>query len=74
MGFESDVKRMEEIVEELRKNDTSLDTAIQLFEEGVGIASRVDEELTLMERKVEILLTPPDSEGEAILEPYETKK
>jgi exodeoxyribonuclease VII small subunit len=74
MGFETDVKRMEEIVEQLRKNDTSLDTAIQLFEEGVRIASRVDEELTEMERKVEILLTPPDSDGEAELAPFEAKR
>ena len=70
MGFESDVKKMEEIVDKLRKNETSLDEAIKLFEEGVGIADRVDEELSRMERKVEVLLTPPGSQEPAELAPF----
>jgi exodeoxyribonuclease VII small subunit len=70
MGFESDVKKMEEIVDKLRKNETSLDEAIQLFEQGIGIAARVDEELSRMERKVEILLTPPMSQEQAELAPF----
>lgn len=69
MGFESDVRKMEEIVDKLRKNETSLDEAIKLFEEGVGIAARVDEELSRMERKVEVLLTPPGSQDPAELAP-----
>ena len=70
MGFESDVKKMEEIVDKLRKNETSLDEAIKLFEEGVVIAVRVDEELSRMERKVEVLLTPPGSQEPAELAPF----
>jgi exodeoxyribonuclease VII small subunit len=70
MGFESDVKKMEEIVDKLRKNETSLDEAIKLFEEGVGIAARVDEELSRMERKVQVLLTPPGSQDQAELAPF----
>ncbi len=64
------IQEKEEIVDKLRKNETSLDEAIKLFEEGVGIAVRVDEELSRMERKVEVLLTPPGSQAPAELAPF----
>ena len=60
MGFEQDMKRMEAITEKLKSNETPLEEAIALFEEGVGIARSVEKQLTEIERKVEILLTPTD--------------
>jgi len=71
MSFENDVQRMEEITGKLRNNGTTLDEAITLFEEGVKIAARVESGLSKIERKVEILLTPPDSSDEARLAPFE---
>ena len=60
MSFETDMKRMEEITGKLKNNETPLEEAIALFEEGVGIAKLVEKQLTEIERKVEILLTPTD--------------
>lgn len=70
MGFEEDMKRLEEIAGQLRSNERSLDEAIALFEEGVRIARRIEKSLSEMERKIEILLTPPDSDEEASLAPF----
>lgn len=60
MSFESDMARMEEITNRLQDNSVPLEESIKLFEEGVGIARRVEKELTEIERKVEILTSPPD--------------
>ncbi len=73
MPYETDVKRMEEIAQTLRDNKTPLEEAIKLFEDGVLIANRVEKELNELERKVEVLLNPPDSEElEARTAPFET--
>ncbi|MFA7643574.1 MAG: exodeoxyribonuclease VII small subunit [Sphaerochaetaceae bacterium] len=58
MSIETDIKRMEEITAKLKDNQTPLEEAIKLFEEGVGIADALEKQLASMERKVEILLTP----------------
>lgn len=73
MPYETDIKRMEEIAELLRDNQTTLDKAVALFEEGVKIANRVEKELTEIERKVEILLNPvQETEDNTIrTEPFE---
>jgi exodeoxyribonuclease VII small subunit len=61
MAYETDVKRMEEIAELLRDNKTSLDESINLFEEGMQIAQRVEKELSSIERKIEMLMTSPEA-------------
>ena len=73
MPYETDIKRMEEIAELLRDNQTTLDKAVALFEEGIKIANRVEKELTKIERKVEILLNPPQEtdESSARTEPFD---
>lgn len=60
MSFERDMARMEEITNRLQDNSVPLEESIKLFEEGVGIARRVEKELTEIERKVEILTSPVD--------------
>lgn len=60
MSIEEDIKRMEQITAKLKDNTTPLEEAIALFEEGIGIAKSVENRLTQMERKVEMLVTPPE--------------
>lgn len=73
MSIEQDIKRMEEITAKLKDNETALEEALSLFEEGVKIAKSVETQLTRMERKVEILVTPPEDSvaEEPDLEPFE---
>jgi len=66
--FEGALKRLEEIVTQLERNELDLEQALQTFEEGVKLvrfcASRLDE----AERRIEMLLA--DKEGRLRAEPF----
>ncbi|AEC02009.1 exodeoxyribonuclease VII small subunit [Parasphaerochaeta coccoides] len=66
MSFENDMKRIEEITERLRDRSTPLDDALKLFEEGAKLARKVDESLSKMERKVEILVGNPEEDASGV--------
>ena len=68
MSFETDMERMEEITKRLQEESIPLEESIKLFEEGVGIARRVEKELAEIERRVEILVSPLDEKP--VLEPF----
>ncbi|MGI6433604.1 MAG: exodeoxyribonuclease VII small subunit [Sphaerochaetaceae bacterium] len=70
MSIEKDIQRMQEITTLLKSSDTALDEAMKLFEEGVGIAKRVEKQLQQMEQKVEQLIGVSE-EQEAIVESFE---
>ncbi len=52
MTYEKAIKRLEEIVELLEKNDATLEESMKLFEEGVKLTAYCNEQLTLAEQKV----------------------
>ena len=52
MSFESDVRRLEEIVAELESQDLSLDRALRLFEEGVERLRAASAQLAAAEAQV----------------------
>ncbi len=54
--FEKSMDRLDEILKTLEANDQPLDTTIQLFEEGLGLAEECDKQLSSFEKKVEELL------------------
>jgi exodeoxyribonuclease VII small subunit len=54
--FETALKRLEEIVRKLENGDLSLDSALELFEEGVQLSRFCHGKLESAERRVEILL------------------
>lgn len=60
MTFEDALKRLEEIVKILEKAETSLDSSISLFEEGIALKKFCQEKLDSAEKKIKII-----SEGEA---------
>ena len=54
-SLESSLKRLEEIVESLERGDTSLDDAVNLYEEGVQISKGCAEKLKAAELKIKKL-------------------
>ena len=53
MSFESDLKRMEEITDLLKKDDTGLEEAIKLYEEATELGKKLNRTLSEIERKIE---------------------
>jgi exodeoxyribonuclease VII small subunit len=58
--FESALKSLEDIVQQLEKGDLSLDRALELFEEGVKVSRFCHGKLEEAERKVETLIKAAD--------------
>ena len=56
ISFEESMKRLEEIADELEKNDMDLDTSVKKFEEGMKLSSRCNKMLEEAEKKITILI------------------
>ena len=54
--FETALRRLEEIVKKLESGDLPLDSALELFEEGIRLSRFCTSTLERAERRVEILL------------------
>ena len=54
--FERSLARLEEVVRKLESPQLSLDEAMKLFEEGVGLSRECQKQLEEAEGRVEILL------------------
>jgi len=63
-NFEERLARLEEISEKLRNGKIPIDEATVLFEEGMKLSRSLDHELQQMERRIEILTTPPEATDE----------
>ena len=55
-GFEESLSMLEKIVIQLESGDLPLERALDLFEEGIGLARRCQSQLEDAEQKVEVLL------------------
>ena len=69
--FETALKRLEEIVKKLENGDLSLDSALELFEEGIKLSRFCHAKLEQAERRVEILLK--NGSGQARAVPFESE-
>lgn len=58
--FESALKSLEDIVNQLETGDLTLDRALELFEEGIRVSRFCSSKLEEAERKVEVLMKAPD--------------
>ena len=56
MTFEQAIKRLEEIVDLLENNETSLDDSVELFQEGVQLSLYCSKKLGNVENKVSKIL------------------
>ncbi|HVO57728.1 MAG TPA: exodeoxyribonuclease VII small subunit [Dongiaceae bacterium] len=66
--FEKSLARLEEVVRRLESPQLSLDEAMKLFEEGVGLSHECQKQLEEAEGRVEILLKKAD--GKMAPEPF----
>ena len=71
VDFESALKRLEEIVRKLEAGELSLDSTLELFEEGIKLSRFCHARLEQAERRVEILLK--DESGQTRAVPFETE-
>jgi exodeoxyribonuclease VII small subunit len=69
VDFEGALKRLEEIVRKLESGDLSLESTLQLFEEGIKLSRLCHGKLEQAERRVEILLK--DESGQTRPVPFE---
>ncbi len=69
LDFERSLARLEEVVRKLESPQLSLDEAMRLFEEGVGLSQDCQKQLEEAEGRVEILLKKAD--GKLVAEPFE---
>jgi exodeoxyribonuclease VII small subunit len=69
--FERSLARLEEVVRKLESPQLSLDEAMRLFEEGVGLSRECQKQLEEAEGRVEILLKKAD--GKMVTEVFETE-
>ena len=60
MKFEEGLKRLEEIVSILDEGQAPLDTALDLFKEGLLLTKDLSKRLDEIEKKVEILIKKKD--------------
>jgi len=67
--FERSLARLEEVVRRLESPQLSLDEAMKLFEEGVGLSRECQKQLEEAEGRVEILLKKAD--GKIVAEAFE---
>jgi len=70
-SFESAMKRLEQIVEELESGDLSLETALKKFEEGVQLSKFCTNKLDETEKKVQVLLKT--KEGVLVEQPFDSE-
>jgi exodeoxyribonuclease VII small subunit len=64
------MRALEEIVRRLERGDLPLEEALAAFEQGVALVRKLNERLTAIEGKVEVLTRSP--EGQLTLTPYAT--
>jgi exodeoxyribonuclease VII small subunit len=69
--FETALKKLEEIVKKLENGDLSLDSALELFEEGIKLSRFCHTRLEEAERRVEILLKNNSGQPKAV--PFESE-
>ena len=64
MDFEKKLKRMEEIAQALRNNETPLDKSIELYQEGMILSKELEKSLEKAKRSIEIVKIKDASEIE----------
>lgn len=70
-NFEDDLKKLETLSNDIRRNDISIEDALKDFEEGIKLAKRLEKELENMEAKIQILMKDP---GETDVEKEDEKE
>ncbi|MBR2744635.1 MAG: exodeoxyribonuclease VII small subunit [Clostridia bacterium] len=72
INFEEAMKNLEEIANELEKNELDLDKAVEKFEEGMELSKKCNEILTNAEKRITILINNGD--GNLDEEPFDANQ
>ena len=56
INFESSLKRLENIVNEMENSQLDIDKAMKLFEEGISLVNQCSSKLDETKKKIEILV------------------
>ena len=74
-NFEDELKRLEEIVEQIKNSDVPIEKDIYMFEEGIKISKSLEKTIEKMEGRISILLNQPlSSEEKPMLELFAQEK
>lgn len=68
--LETAMRRLDEVVESLSRDNVKLEDSLSLYEEGVALVRYCNAKLESVERKINILRTASD--GEVTEEPFDT--
>ncbi|MCQ2241832.1 exodeoxyribonuclease VII small subunit [Treponema sp.] len=55
-NFEEKLEKLEELSENIKQSDISLEDALKNFEEGIKLAKSLEKELDKMEGKIQVLM------------------
>ena len=58
-SFEENLTRLEELTQNIRKQDISLEDALATFEEGIKLAKTLEKDIEKIEGKIQILMNQP---------------
>ena len=64
MNFETAIKSLEQIVQELEKGDLNLDESVKKFEQGMELSKKCTKILNDAEKKITILINDGDETRE----------
>ena len=56
LSYEQALDKLKQVVDQLERGSLGLERSLQLFEEGIGLASHCDEKLKVVEDRVKVLV------------------
>lgn len=59
-NFEQQLQRLEQLGNDIKRSDVTLEEALKYFEEGITLARGMEKELDKIEGKIQILMNQPD--------------
>lgn len=62
-NFEENLSRLENLTQDIKRSDISLEDALKDFEEGIKLAKTLEKEIDRIEGKIQILMNQPAQEG-----------
>lgn len=71
LNFETTIKSLEQIVQELEKGDLNLDESVKRFEEGMALSKKCTKILDEAEKKITILITDGEDTKEENFTPMD---
>lgn len=68
-SFEQQLQRLEQLGNDIKRNDVTLEEALKYFEEGITLARGMEKELDKIEGKIQILMNQPNPQDKTGVAP-----